>query len=171
VARLSYLRESSIQLEKFLISGGVGHEIKGSQQNLIRCINVVLGELHLEQRLEHLIWELLSCLIVLGHPLHDGLVPHPVLKHLGGQFDEVSLYTRDRETSIVCLIAHVVHDVAKLMEKCYNVIMAQQRWLLFRWLSKVGDHGHHWKIDLILNSGSGHDARHLSMTLLESSGV
>lgn len=69
-------------------------------------------------------------------------VPNPILKHLAGHFHEIFFNGCTCKCGIVSLATHIVHNMAKLMEKGDNIAMRQQRRLAFLcvWRTKIGDH-------------------------------
>ena len=120
------LGQCSICLIKhFFIMSWVDQEVEGAHKNLECNFHVFFRLSSFDHGFEHIIWELLSCLIVLGNLLNYRFVPHPVLKHLTWQLYEVSLHTCSRESGKVGFSAHVVHDVSKLMEKGSHVLVSK----------------------------------------------
>jgi len=77
---------------------------------------------------------------MLRDSFHDVFIPHPVLKHLRWKLDEVSFHRCSREPSVISMRAKLMHNVTKLMEESYDIIMREQRWSLSTWLVEIAEH-------------------------------
>lgn len=127
------------------------------------------------QLVQHAVRDWCSVFVVSGHSSQRLLLPHPVLKHLGGHLHKVRLHLGPTEvwksgltqTKIqlrepphtwwifmccACSDAHLgadlVHDVAKLVEVSLHLMVLEQRGPAFPRLGKVCHHGCHWKSPL-----------------------
>ena len=88
-----------------------------------------------ELLLNQLIRQRLTTLIVFTEPLENALIPDPVFKHLRRQLNKVLLNSVAGEARKVGCRAHVVHDVAELVEESFDFVVVHERWLaLFRWI-------------------------------------
>ena len=73
----------------------------------------LLAELQLDQ----FVWKWLTGLVMTTQPFENILVPDPVLEHLTGQLAKISLNFRSAEPRVIRIRAHVMHDVAELVEE------------------------------------------------------
>ena len=64
---------------------------------------------------------------MLAQPSEDVAVTQPLLQHLRGQLNEVSLHIVGREPRKLSVAADVVHDVAELMENGAHFVAEKYR--------------------------------------------
>ena len=73
---------------------------------------------------------------------HLGL-PDPILKHLRGSFHKIARHPRAGKNLVFGLRQRVVHDVAKLVEKRFHLVVRQQRGSSPHRLAEIADDGGH----------------------------
>ena len=85
---------------------------------------------------------------MLRESLDHLLVPDPVLKHLRGQLDKVSLNLSASKLREVGFGQQVVHDVAEFVEERPHISVAHRPYFAFSRLREVDDHSSNWSLKL-----------------------
>lgn len=108
---------------------------------------------------------------MLGHIPNNILIPHPFLQYLTRQLHKVLLHRCATKSLYSSLRGHMMHNMSKLMKECHHLLMLQQRWVVFRWLSKVGDHGCDGSFEVTVYDRSGKNGEDASVPVLKVSRV
>ena len=99
------------------------------------------------------------------------LVPNPVFEHLTWHFDKISFYVGSREFMEICLGTHLVHCVAKFMEKGNYFSMKEQRWFVSFRRVEISHDSCNWLLNFSVNKSSCNEPKARSMIEFIWSGI
>mmetsp|Transcript_50513 Transcript_50513/g.110502 ORF Transcript_50513/g.110502 Transcript_50513/m.110502 type:complete len:340 (+) Transcript_50513:480-1499(+) len=96
-----------------------------------------------DESCQQLPWNLLPGLVVRGHTVQCVGFPHPILQHLTWGLDKVPLNGGAGKLAEFGSSAHLMHQMAKLMEVSLHIPMLQQRRFVRAWRWEIAHDGSH----------------------------
>src|SRR5271168_2165890 len=96
-----------------------------SKKYLTKSEKTRIDILCIDEPLNQLIRQRLSCLIVFGDHLQPLFGVTPILQHLRRSFNKVTLHGSASKSGESCRCQHVMKDMSKFMEIGYHFIMLQ----------------------------------------------
>ena len=97
--------------------------IKDTKQHLTHVQNTSVGIFSSRKLVTDISTQRLVSLVVRRKFLENNLLPDEVLEHLRGSFDKVSFNIGASELNMLSAGTNNMHDMAKFVEECYNVIV------------------------------------------------